>query len=70
MMCDIAPAADTAVFGRHEVGLGVLCPTGRAMDASEAERAGLVSRVVPADELIAEALAVARPWRACHCGWP
>ncbi len=33
--------------------------TGRMMDASEAERAGLVSRVVPADKLIEEALAAA-----------
>jgi enoyl-CoA hydratase len=33
--------------------------TGRMMDAAEAERAGLVSRVVPADKLIDEALAVA-----------
>ena len=31
--------------------------TGRLMDATEAERAGLVSRVVPADKLLAEALA-------------
>jgi len=31
--------------------------TGRMMDATEAERAGLVSRVVPADKLLAEALA-------------
>ncbi|MEU9716969.1 NAD(P)-binding domain-containing protein [Streptomyces sp. NPDC047976] len=36
-----------------------LCLTGRTMDAIEAERAGLVSRIVPADELLAEALAVA-----------
>ncbi|WP_407285058.1 enoyl-CoA hydratase [Streptomyces sp. BP-8] len=36
-----------------------LCLTGRTMDASEAERAGLVSRVVPVDELLGEALAVA-----------
>ncbi|AWL42332.1 MULTISPECIES: enoyl-CoA hydratase [unclassified Streptomyces] len=36
-----------------------LCLTGRTMDAAEAERAGLVSRVVPADELVGEALAVA-----------
>ena len=33
--------------------------TGRNMDAAEAERAGLVSRVVPADTLLAEANAVA-----------
>jgi enoyl-CoA hydratase len=36
-----------------------LCLTGRMMDAVEAERAGLVSRIVPADKLLAEAIAVA-----------
>ncbi len=36
-----------------------LCLTGRMMDAAEAERLGLVSRIVPADKLLAEALAVA-----------
>lgn len=36
-----------------------LCLTGRTMDAAEAERSGLVSRVVPAAELLTEALAVA-----------
>jgi len=34
--------------------------TGRMMDAEEAERAGLVSRVVPVDDLLEEALKVAR----------
>ena len=34
--------------------------TGRMMDAGEAERAGLVSRVVPAKKLVEEALAAAR----------
>jgi enoyl-CoA hydratase len=33
--------------------------TGRMMDAAEAERAGLVSRVVPAERLLEEALAAA-----------
>jgi enoyl-CoA hydratase len=34
--------------------------TGRQMDAAEAERSGLVSRVVPADKLLEEAMAAAR----------
>jgi enoyl-CoA hydratase len=34
--------------------------TGRQMDAAEAERSGLVSRVVPADSLLDEAMAAAR----------
>lgn len=37
-----------------------LCLTARMMDAAEAERAGLVSRVVPADKLVDEALEAAR----------
>jgi enoyl-CoA hydratase len=36
-----------------------LCLTARMMDAQEAERAGLVSRVVPLEKLMEEALAVA-----------
>jgi enoyl-CoA hydratase len=36
-----------------------LCLTGRMMDAAEAERAGLVSRIVPASELVSEAVKVA-----------
>ena len=36
-----------------------MCLTGRMMDAQEAERAGLVSRVVPAAELIDEVMKVA-----------
>jgi enoyl-CoA hydratase len=35
------------------------CLTGRMIDAAEAERSGLVARVVPADKLFDEALAVA-----------
>jgi enoyl-CoA hydratase len=36
-----------------------MCLTGRMMDAGEAERAGLVARVVPAADLLAEALKTA-----------
>jgi enoyl-CoA hydratase len=36
-----------------------MCLTGRMMDASEAERAGLVSRVVPLDNLLEEARSAA-----------
>ncbi len=42
--------------------------TGRMMDAGEAERAGLVSRVVPATQLLAEALAAAE--LICALGGP
>jgi enoyl-CoA hydratase len=37
-----------------------MCLTGRMMDAAEAERSGLVARVVPADQLVEEALKVAQ----------
>lgn len=36
-----------------------LCLTARMMDAAEAERAGLVARVMPADQLLEETLAAA-----------
>lgn len=36
-----------------------MCLTGRMMDAAEAERASLVSRIVPAADLVAEALKAA-----------
>lgn len=36
-----------------------MCLTGRMMDAEEAERCGLVSRIVPLDDLLAEAVNVA-----------
>jgi len=36
-----------------------MCLTGRTMDAAEAERAGLVSRIVPAGDLVAEAVRTA-----------
>jgi enoyl-CoA hydratase len=42
--------------------------TGRMMDAAEAERAGLVSRIVPADKLLDEALAAAAA--ICQMGGP
>ncbi len=37
-----------------------MCLTGRMMDAEEAERSGLVSRIVPAAELVEDALKTAR----------
>jgi enoyl-CoA hydratase len=37
-----------------------LCLTGRMMDATEAERAGLVARIVPANQLLEEALSAAK----------
>jgi enoyl-CoA hydratase/carnithine racemase len=37
-----------------------MCLTGRNMDAAEAERSGLVSRVVPAADLMAEAMKAAQ----------
>lgn len=36
-----------------------MCLTGRMMDAEEADRAGLVSRVIPVDQLVDEALKTA-----------
>jgi len=36
-----------------------MCLTGRQMDAAEAERAGLVSRIVPAADVVEEALKAA-----------
>ena len=36
-----------------------MCLTGRMMDAEEAERAGLVSRIIPKEDLIEEAIKVA-----------
>jgi enoyl-CoA hydratase len=36
-----------------------LCLTGRMMDAAEAERAGLVSRIVPAADVLTEAVKIA-----------
>ena len=37
-----------------------ICYTGRFVEAQEAERIGLVNRIVPADQLLDEALAMAR----------
>ncbi len=37
-----------------------MCLTGRMMDAEEAERAGLVSRIIPAEDLLEEAIKTAQ----------
>lgn len=45
-----------------------MCLTGRMMDAAEAERTGLVSRVVPLDDLVDEAIATAE--KICKLSQP
>ncbi len=45
-----------------------MCLTGRMMDAAEAERSGLVSRIVPADELMSETLKAAE--KICEMSLP
>ncbi|MBX3028831.1 MAG: enoyl-CoA hydratase/isomerase family protein [Chloroflexi bacterium] len=80
LACHMVVAADDAVLGLPEVGLGImpgaggtqrltrivgparateLILTGRRMDAREADRLGLVSRLVPAADLLDAALALA-----------
>ena len=44
-----------------------LCLTARMMDAQEAERAGLVSRVVPSEKLMEETLAAAEKIATSSC---
>ncbi len=74
MMCDFLLAADTARFGPRPgaggrqgltwfAGTSTTMEMGwpdRLMDAAEAERVGLVSRVIPAADLIEEAVKVAQ----------
>ena len=58
----IIPARGARSAYRAQVGKSKamdLALTGRMMDATEAERAGLVSRVVPLDKLMEEALGAA-----------
>ena len=45
-----------------------MCLTGRMMDAAEAERTGLVSRVLPLDDLLDEAIATAE--KICKLSQP
>jgi enoyl-CoA hydratase len=66
MMCDLAVASDDAVFGQPEIRFGStvvaqeLILTGNEIDAIEAERIGLVNRVVPRDRLGDETMRLAR----------
>jgi enoyl-CoA hydratase len=47
-----------------------LCLTARMMDAAEAEKAGLVARVIPAEQLLDETLkAATRPSPVSRCRW-
>jgi enoyl-CoA hydratase len=66
MMCDITLGVMPGMGGSQRLTRFVgkakamdMCLTGRMMDAEEAERAGLVSRVVPAADLLGEALKAA-----------
>jgi enoyl-CoA hydratase len=45
-----------------------MCLTGRMMDAAEAERSGLVSRIVPVDDLVSEAIKTAE--KICELSMP
>lgn len=57
----VLPELASTYYLAQIVGLGTaleLCLTARTIDAQEAQRIGLVSRVVPAERLIAEALAL------------
>jgi len=58
LCCDVAGLARLATLVGRERAAELLY-TGRIIDAAEAERIGLVSRVVPHDELMREALALA-----------
>jgi enoyl-CoA hydratase len=81
MLCDFIIAADTALFGQPETGVGIIpgaggtqrlvraigkakamdvILTGRTLSALEAERAGLVARVVAREAVLAEAQDAAR----------
>ena len=56
MLCDFIIAADNAKFGQPEIKLGIIPGM---MDAAEAERSGLVARVVPAARLMEDAIKIA-----------
>ena len=51
--CELAMMADYIIASDKSM---EMCLTGRMMDAEEAERSGLVARVVPHDDLLDEAL--------------
>src|SRR5260370_19218782 len=87
-LCDMALAADDAVFGLPEINIGLfplfimpallrtigrrhtldLALSGRTIGADEAARMGLVTRVVVAEQLMPEAMALAGDLAATKSG--
>jgi enoyl-CoA hydratase len=73
MLCGILLGVTPGIGGSQRVTRAIgkakameLCLTGRMMNADEAERAGLVSRIVPADTLLKEARAAPTLSAACR----